>query len=330
MTAEQARQVLSGRIMGETPATIHLPPLSQVEEVGNPLRIPHSGDVSGGEQNRYSPEMNDIDVRAADSIMVLATWRSWLEAQYSQATVRHYWQSVMRFHTRHPIPLEHVTEDHVVEFLQQFPFRSSARRSYFQGLKSYFEWAERRELIPRAPTAGIRVPVVEEKMPRALTDDEYQAVLKAAYARNPRRASTIKLLYYTAARVGEIETLRWEDVNAEKLLLHGHKTGQERIVDVTPGLHQTLGELWGFFGTYERVVPRSSATIWEWCRTAGKEAGVERVHPHLLRSTAATTMQERGANPYAVQRVLGHASIKTTMRYIAPSDDERREALELL
>jgi integrase/recombinase XerD len=316
--------------VGAYPLTVDVPPLSHAPSFENPWDIDHSGDSAESIRGVDSLlEVNRLQV-AGDTIVVLGAWRAWLEAQYSENTVRHYWQSVMRFYSRHPIAIEHVTEDHVVDFLQQFPFRSSARRSYYQGLKSFFEWAERRELIDKAPTRGIRVPVVEEKVPRALTEEEYHCILNAAYRRNPRRGATIKLLYYTAARVGEIVTLRWVDVNAERLTLHGHKTGQERIIDMTPGLHQALGELWTFFGSHENVVPRSGATIWQWCTTAGKDAGIEKVHPHLFRSTAATTMQERGANPYAVQRVLGHASIRTTQKYMAVSDDERKDALGLL
>jgi integrase/recombinase XerD len=319
-----------GRIVGAVPLTVDVPPLSQGRIVDTPWDIVHPEDSVESNRLLGSPQnVGELDV-AGDTIVVLGAWRSWLEAQYSENTVRHYWQSVMRFYMRHPVAIEHVTEDHIVDFLQQFPFRSSARRSYYQGLKSFFEWAERRELIDKAPTKGIRVPVVEEKVPRSLTHQEYLCILNAAYRRNPRRGATVKLLYSTAARVGEIVTLRWVDISVERLTLHGHKTGQERIIDMTPGLHQTLGELWTFFGSYENVVPRSGATIWQWCTTAGKDAGIEKVHPHLFRSTAATTMQERGANPYAVQRVLGHASIKTTMKYVAVSDDERKDALGLL
>lgn len=262
--------------------------------------------------------------------MVLATWRTYLEASYSDATVRHYWGSVMRFMTRHPLAVEHITEDHVVDFLQQFPFRSASRRAYYQGLKSYLDWCVRRGLIPSSPIAGLKVPVTEEKVTRALSEVEYAAVLTAAYARNPRRGATLELLYYTAARVGEIITLRWDDVSSERVVLHGHKTGKERVVDMTPGLHAALGELFVYFGTYERVVPRSGATIWDWCRTAGREAGIEGVHPHLFRSTAATRMLVKGARPHAVQDVLGHGSIKTTQRYWAITEEDRKQALGLL
>jgi integrase len=96
---------------------------------------------------------------------------------------------------------------------------------------------------------------------------------------------------------------------------------------MTPGLLTTLTELHDWSGTYDLVIPRTEATVWQWCRTAGKDAGIERVHPHLFRSTAATAMLRSGGRVHAVSSVLGHSSIKTTQRYLAVDEDDRKLAL---
>lgn len=265
-----------------------------------------------------------------DTLVVLATWRQWLEAQYSPATVRLYWSCAMRFFARHPIPIDEITEEHVVDFLQQFPFKSSSRRSYYQGMKSLCTWAERRGVIERDPLANVRAPVVYEKEPRALSEGECLAVINAAYERHRYRGAALRLLYYTGARVGEVVTISWSDVSEDRVILHGHKTGKDRIIEMTPGLKDSLAELWEYFGTYQFVLPRTKQTLWEWCRQAGKDAGVEKVHPHLFRSTAATTMLKRGGRIHAVRSILGHGNVKTTMRYVACDSDDRKEALALL
>lgn len=266
----------------------------------------------------------------SDTLELLGIWKVWLESQYAPNTVRSYWGVAGAFFFRHPIQLEHVTPEHIASYLGEFPMRSSSKRTHYQGLRNLFQWAYRREVIPKDPTLMVLVPKVVEKVPRALTETEYANVLAAAYARNGRRGATLELLYHTGGRIGEILTLRWDEISDEALLLHGHKTGKDREIPMTPGLFEVLRKLHGFFGDQEFVVPRCGATVWGWCREAGREAGVARVHPHLFRSTAATRMLVRGARPHAVKDVLGHASIRTTQAYWAVEKEDKQAAVDLL
>jgi integrase len=62
---------------------------------------------------------------------------------------------------------------------------------------------------------------------------------------------------------------------------------------------------------------------------ACKRANIKGLRFHDLRHTAATRMIESGANIVAVSRILGHADLKTTMRYTHP-DNSLVEAVESL
>lgn len=265
-----------------------------------------------------------------DSFMVLAEWLAWLKASYAEATVRSYWGTAGRFFFDCPKPLGAITEYDVATWLERYAYRSSARRTGYQGLKCLFQWLEQRGVVLVNPVAGIRVPTVEEKVPRALTADEYARVLAAAQARSPKRGFTVEVYYYTGARLSEGLGLRWDDIGEEALILRKTKNGHERSIPLTPGLVRALDGLHGFFGYQPRVIPRSGQTVWKWFREAGRTAGVARVHPHLLRSTAATHMLKKGGRPHAVREVLGHASIRTTQRYWSIEKEDVQYALSLL
>lgn len=59
------------------------------------------------------------------------------------------------------------------------------------------------------------------------------------------------------------------------------------------------------------------------------EAGIKRFCMHALRHTYATRAIESGMQPKVLQKLLGHASIKTTMdRYVHVTDDSMAKAIE--
>ncbi len=60
------------------------------------------------------------------------------------------------------------------------------------------------------------------------------------------------------------------------------------------------------------------------------EAGIKHFCLHAVRHTFATRCIERGVNPKALQKLLGHKSLTTTMDiYVGVSDETKREAVKL-
>ena len=63
-------------------------------------------------------------------------------------------------------------------------------------------------------------------------------------------------------------------------------------------------------------------------RMVRRFSGVSRFHPHQMRPTFACRWLERGGSLAALQQMLGHSSIVTTLRYARISDDLVRREVE--
>lgn len=65
-------------------------------------------------------------------------------------------------------------------------------------------------------------------------------------------------------------------------------------------------------------------------RTANRRAGTEGITPHHLRHAWATHAHRAGADVRDIQEILGHADIRTTMRYLSPDPERVPSPIERL
>lgn len=63
---------------------------------------------------------------------------------------------------------------------------------------------------------------------------------------------------------------------------------------------------------------------------ACQRAGVETLHPHVLRHTFASRLVMAGVDIRTVQELMGHKDIDMTLRYVHLSPDHKRAAMETL
>jgi site-specific recombinase XerD len=135
----------------------------------------------------------------------------------------------------------------------------------------------------------------------------------------------VDLLSSTGMRVGELVYLNREDINFhERECVVFGKGNTERIVyfDARTKIH-LLNYLDGrndnnpaLFVSLTR--PRERLMIGgveTRLRKIGRQADIQKVHPHRFRRSLATRAIDKGMPIEQVQRLLGHVKIDTTMQY---------------
>jgi integrase len=189
--------------------------------------------------------------------------------------------------------------------------------------KAYYDACLRRF----ARWAGLSISWPRPKTPRKAKNLPSWGVLEAFLEQAPLRDKVlIALILDTGLRISEIVGARWEDWTGDSLVVLG-KGGHKRRVWLSPRVQALLLE-------WKRISPQKI-----WPRTAGaarrdfrllcQQLGVSGVTPHTLRHYYATHLIRKGVPLETVRRLLGHAHVTTTARYLHLVDDDLKAAHSL-
>ena len=220
-------------------------------------------------------------------------------------------------------PWEVDTAD-VIEWSAGRVWARDTRRSALQSVAGFYSWAGRGRAVGVDPA---RIPTVRASAPAPRPADD-MAVIRGRRAEDWRVRLAVRLAAELGLRRGEVARVRTSDLVHDlrgwSLIVHG-KGGKRRIVPIGDELADELaarGPGWVFPGAEAGHVSAG------WLgRIVARElpAGVTM---HSLRHRFATRAYERTGDLVAVQRVLGHESPQTTLRYLAIADESLRAVVE--
>ncbi|MEH6809538.1 MAG: tyrosine-type recombinase/integrase [Hyphomonas oceanitis] len=204
-------------------------------------------------------------------------------------------------------------------------------------LGGIFSFAVESGWISENPVRGVK-RFRDRRNERFLGADELQKLGTALVAaetagENPYAVAIIRLLILTGARRGEIESLRWPEVDWQYsyLRLADSKTGQKLVMLNGAAIEvlQTVPRQ----NTSDFVFPASRSDgyyegtpkVW---RRIRENAGLENVRIHDLRHSFASMAVSGGVSLPVIGSLLGHKNSATTARYTHLEDDPVRRASE--
>jgi integrase/recombinase XerD len=202
---------------------------------------------------------------------------------------------------------------------------SIARRT--AALHGFYRYATRHGAVTGSPfTDASRPAVDDESMASGLTRREVRALLAAARAHSPRSAALVSLLLLNGLRISEALDARIEDLSYDRghrVLRIRRKGGRRAKTPLTPDVQHALDGAIGdrttgpIFATASgKALDRTAA--WRLLRRLAEKAGIdsaERISPHSMRHTFATTALDAGVPLRDVQDSMGHRDPRTTRVY---------------
>jgi len=147
----------------------------------------------------------------------------------------------------------------------------------------------------------------------------------------------------TGLRFGELIALEWSDIDfknnlvtVQKSIARGHlgspKSNKIRYVPLLEDVKDTISSRYKKHGTVfdKENKPLGPVLCLNWLHRACKRAGLRRIGWHTLRHTFASHLAQNGVSVVLIKELLGHADIKTTMRYSHLTPQAIRGAVETL
>jgi integrase len=198
-------------------------------------------------------------------------------------------------------------------------------------LRKMLNWGIRRGYLQRTPfKVGTESAIaLEREIPRDWRFENEADEQKLLDAANPHLRAVLIALLDTAARLGEILSLQWKDVNLDRreLVIRAEKskTRTGRIVPISGRLLATLemrkldpagqpfpSDAYAFGDAIGRRA-KSVRTAWE---NACEKAGLSGLQLRDLRHEAGSRFEEAGVPVTLVSKILGHTNLTTTSRYL--------------
>jgi integrase/recombinase XerD len=165
------------------------------------------------------------------------------------------------------------------------------------------------------------------RLPQVLAPADVQRLLEAAP--EPRFRAMMMVAYAAGLRLGEVRSLRADDIDSERMVIRvrAGKGGKDRLVMLSPLLLEELRAHWRreHLTTYLFPKPGTDRPIYDTAlqravKRAAKAAGLSpEVSPHTLRHCFATHLLEQGTDIHVIQQLMGHKDIRTTMVYLRVS-----------
>lgn len=293
----------------------------------------------------------DADIAATLATDLGARYAEWLtylrvEKRFSPHTLRAYQHDLdgfLGFLTRHiakPPGLNDLGATTLADFRSYLSRRTvegagpATRARALASVRHFLKWLDRRGHLHNPAIAHIRTPKQPKRLPRALPPAQAAQAISApaVKADQPewvtlRDQALFTLLYAAGLRIDEALRLDYKNRPSGEFMRVMGKGNKERLVPVLPIILQAMTPYLEacpfthtdsaplFFG--ERGKRLNQGIAQKQLRILRRAYGLpETLTPHALRHSFASHILQNGGDLRSIQELLGHASLKTTQRYL--------------
>ena len=242
-----------------------------------------------------------------------------------------------------PEQLRQVTPAHIIAYrdylIEEKQMSPRSVRNRLAGISSLFKHLQNERVIDRNPVENIQRPKVDEEQgvtPAMLTSQvAYMlSIPDIETVAGARDCAILHLLFFTGCRISEPARIKVKDLYEDEgyaMLRFFVKGGKQKSIEVHHELRHAVDRYLGMAGHRDKPhsplflavkggknhgAPLHRSQFTRIFTKYRKQAGLSASYsPHSARATCATTALNNGARLEDVQKMLGHADIRTTQIY---------------
>jgi integrase len=219
------------------------------------------------------------------------------------------------------------------------PLAGSTVNRYITTLGGIYRFARKLRLLPRAhvpPTRGLEKAAEPVDPNRYLRPEEVERLLAVARVVDrkwKRLPALIRLAFDSGLRVGNLQTLRWRDVDlvARTAAVAKTKNGQPHVAALSVRAVAELEALAGsrppdelVFGN-ARGRPHAFRRLWARVCTV---AGLPGRNFHQLRHGCGSALAAAGVGQAQIMQHLGHRTLAASARYMHANTEDKRRVVD--
>ncbi len=231
--------------------------------------------------------------------------------------------------------IQNVSEDDIEKYrlsLIEDNLKSATIDIYLRTIKLFFNYLENESIIFINPTADLRIPKADRKLQYIPSENEMDKFLDFDIKTNERlrNKAMFELAYSTGGRLNEIRMINIKDldlINGE-VKLNG-KGDVERLVPMgktaVHWLNKYINE-----ARIKMIKDKNEDALFV-ARRGNRitKIGIQKqiqytrkltdtkITMHSIRRAFATHLLNNGANPFIIQKLLGHTSLKHLSQYLS-------------
>lgn len=218
-------------------------------------------------------------------------------------------------------------------FLRGTGITNVSVHTYYRAVKVFIRWLFDNCYIDEDPTLKIKLPKKDAKLVIPLSSSEVKSVNDYfSYCENGLRNYCIfHLMIDCGLRRSEVINLNFKDIKENNLYIRLSKNNKSRIVFLPEFLKKSIVNYYNsipnhkvalFYDRYgrTRITNDSISNLFSNIKNV---VGLERVHPHLLRHTFATSYALKVGNLEMLRLLLGHADYNITQNYLHIANQQK-------
>lgn len=238
-----------------------------------------------------------------------------------------------------------LSEDDITEFFYYCKLEgnnTNRMKRRMASISAFYKFLRKKRLIIENPTEFLDrpkhgLPIVTQTF---LTKEQVELLRqKLTEYGNLQLQTYVMFSLSTMARVNAVAHIRWDMIDFENRMVNNVLEKEGKIVDLffSEEVKDLLLRLradrkekgiddfgWVFYTIKsDEDKPVSKSALNDWCKLAGSLIGIETLHPHDFRHSAANLLKKAGMPLEDVATLLHHQDTSTTVKHYLKPDTSR-------